>query len=558
MSFRLNIKQRFGLSLVFIIAINTSIILYALQQDASRQVREQIGRYLAETAFQFSDRLDKDMWTRSKELEQLKRSITQVAGADIAPTQQAIDQLSREIPSFSWIGLTDATGMVRASTDNILLGQSIAQRPVFAKARDKAFIGDVHDAVLLAKLLPNPTGEAMKFVDLSTPVFTDNGVFRGVLVAHLSWNWVSEIEETYFKPAYAKDNIELLIIAADGTVLLGPKAMLGAKLDLALLETAKRRNPTFATGTWPDGGTYVAGVAYGDGYKDYPGLGWTVVARQPVGLAYREVYELRRDIITIGAAFSLLAALGGVLLAGHLARPLNTIVTSSRRLLAGEIDNIPPYRGIPDIETLTEALRNLIDNLRRTRREKDRMEEMAFVDLLTGLPNRAAFQKRVQELGAHPLRKNQAVAVLYLDLDGFKTVNDTLGHQAGDMVLAAVALRLKGCLRGEDAVARLGGDEFVILLQTTVVEAQGDVRAAAKRIIKAVNHPIPIGDAVAQVGCSLGGAIWPAHAPGLDDVVRFADAALYVSKNGGKNRLSLHRAGPEAEQESGERPPEKG
>lgn len=557
MSFRLNIKQRFGLTLVLIIAINTSIILYAIQQDAGRQVREQIGRYLAETAFQFSDRLDKDMWTRAKELEQLKRSIMQNAWADIAATQQAIDQLSREIPSFSWIGLTDAAGTVRAATGEILLGQSIAQRPVFAKAQDKAFIGDVHDAVLLAKLLPNPTGEAMKFVDLSSPVLADNGEFRGVLAAHLSWNWVSEIEETYFKPVYAKDSIELLIIAADGTVLLGPKAMLGAKLDLALLEAAKQRNPTFATGTWPDGGTYVAGVAYGDGYKDYPGLGWTVVARQPEAVAYRKVHELRRDIIAIGAVFSVLAALGGVLIAGHLVKPLNAIVAASRRLLAGEIDNIPPYRGIPDIETLTEALRNLIDNLGRTRREKDRMEEMAFVDLLTGLPNRAAFQKRVQELGGHPPRKNQAVAVLYLDLDGFKAVNDTLGHQAGDMVLTAVALRFKGCLRGEDVVARLGGDEFVILLQTTVEEAQGDVHAAAKRIIKAVNHPIPIGEAVAQVGCSIGGAVWPTDAPALGDVVRFADAALYVSKNGGKNRLSLHQHSAAAGPESGERPPQK-
>ncbi len=543
---RLTIKRRFSATLIFAIAINTSIILFFVQQDASRQAREQIGRYLAETALQFSDRLDKDMWTRAKELELLKSTIRTVAARNAAEARTAIGLLSREIPSFAWIGLTDARGVVRAATDDILVGQDISQRPVFADAREKPFVGDVHDAVLLAKLLPNPSGEAMKFVDLSSPVHGPDGAFAGVLAAHLSWRWVSDIEEAYFKPVYEKDGIELFVVAADDTVLLGPKALLGTMLQLPLQRQVRQHSPAFATTAWPDGATYVTGAAFGDGYKDYPGLGWTVLARQPVAVAYREVDALGRNILSIGVAIAGLAAIAGVLIAGHLVRPLLTIVAASRRLLAGDIDNIPPYRGIPDIETLTEALRNLIANLRRTTAEKQRMEIMAFVDQLTGLPNRAALTRRLGELTAHPPRRDQALAVLYLDLDGFKAVNDNLGHPAGDVVLQSVALRLSACLRAEDFAARLGGDEFVVLAATTQGQALADIQAVAARIIKALNHPIPIGDATARVGCSLGGAIWPADAAGLEEVLRCADAALYVSKSSGKNRLSLHCPVPEA------------
>ncbi|EKO37872.1 MAG: diguanylate cyclase (GGDEF) domain-containing protein [Solidesulfovibrio magneticus str. Maddingley MBC34] len=539
---KLPIATRFSLTLVVAILANTALILYFAQHDADRELREEIGRYLAETAQQFSERLDKDMWTRSRELDVLRQVNVFNFSDDIPEIQRAIDALSQAIPSFSWIGFTDPHGLVLASTGRILAGGSLAARPVFTQALDKPFVGDVHDAVLLAKLLPNPTGEAMKFVDLSSPVRDAQGRFLGVLAAHLSWLWVREIEQAYFAPLYEKAGIETLIVSADGVVLLGPPGLLGTRVVLPLLGEARARSPLFRTTRWSDGREYVVGAAYGDGYREYPGLGWTVLVRQPTEVAFAKVRRLRATILGVG----LLAALGAmavaVLVSRHLTSPLRAIVSASDRLARGEIENIPPYFGIPDIEILTKALRNLVDNLKNTTREKDRMEEMAFLDRLTALPNRAAFQRDIQAAAGRAPRKNRAVGILYLDLDDFKPVNDVLGHAAGDIVLQAVAIRLRGSLRQGDAAYRLGGDEFVAMLTVEADVASEDLAAAAARIIEAVNLPLAAGGGTVRVGCSVGGSVWPADSMSIDEVVCFADAALYASKRAGKNVFTRHRA----------------
>ena len=539
---KIPIATRFTLTLVLAILINTASILYFAQHDADQELREEIGRYLAETALQFSDRLDKDMWTRSRELDVLRQVNAFHFADDIPEIQRAIDALSQAIPSFSWIGFTDPHGLVLASTGRILAGGSLAARPVYTQALDKPFVGDVHDAVLLAKLLPNPTGEAMKFVDLSSPVRDADGRFLGVLAAHISWNWVREIEQAYFAPLYEKAGIETLIVSADGAVLLGPPNLLGTHVALPLLGEAREHSPLFRTVRWPDGRQYVVGAAYGGGYREYPGLGWTVLVRQPAEIAFAKVRRLRATIVIVGLLAALASVALAVVVSRHLTRPLRGIVAASDRLTRGEIENIPSYSGIPDIEILTKALRNLVDNLKKTTREKDRMEEMAFLDRLTALPNRAAFQRDVQALAGRAPRKNRAAGILYLDLDGFKPVNDALGHAAGDLVLQAVALRLKGCLRLGDTAYRLGGDEFVALLAVEADEASEDLAAAAARIIEAVNLPLAAGGGTVRVGCSVGGSVWPADSISIDEVICFADAALYASKRAGKNVFTRHQA----------------
>ena len=228
----------------------------------------------------------------------------------------------------------------------------------------------------------------------------------------------------------------------------------------------------------------------------------------------------------------------------HLTRPLQNIVAASRQLLAGKLSNIPPYAGIPDIEILTTALRNLIANLTQTTREKEQMEVMAFADRLTSLPNRTAFQKDVGTIASRAPRKQRAVGVLYLDLDGFKPVNDALGHPVGDLVLQAVAIRFKGCLRQGDVAYRLGGDEFVLIVHVDAGQAADELAATAARVIKSVNLPLPVGDNTIRVGCSIGGAVWPVDSASLDEVVCCADTALYASKKAGKNTFALHQSDP--------------
>jgi len=160
-------------------------------------------------------------------------------------------------------------------------------------------------------------------------------------------------------------------------------------------------------------------------------------------------------------------------------------------------------------------------------------ENQAHHDTLTGLPNRQLFDDRLDHAVAHAKRLNGTVALLYVDLDGFKPINDTLGHAAGDIVLIEVAKRLQLAVRETDTVARLGGDEFAVILSP-----QGDresAEMAATRILQSLSTPISVGDGDCTVAASIGIGISPAQY--LDKVafVKKADAAMYEAKNAGGN-----------------------
>ena len=129
--------------------------------------------------------------------------------------------------------------------------------------------------------------------------------------------------------------------------------------------------------------------------------------------------------------------------------------------------------------------------------------------------------------------------MLYLDLDGFKQVNDTYGHAAGDQVLKEVAMRLEQCIRKEEFVSRIGGDEFVIILFLSRGQDRDMLQAVGDRIISTVGQPIAVEGGLAQVGCSIGGVLWE---EGLDlqQVMKKADTALYRVKRTGKNRLEIN------------------
>ena len=169
----------------------------------------------------------------------------------------------------------------------------------------------------------------------------------------------------------------------------------------------------------------------------------------------------------------------------------------------------------------------------KRQRAEDEIEHMAHFDLLTGLPNRPLLYDRMGIALSNAQRNKQVLAVFFLDLDGFKDVNDTLGHEAGDEVLIEVAHRLKQCVRGSDTVARLGGDEFVLVLSSTLNPA-GSV-AIATKIISALSEPIMFNDHPCTVGASIGIATYPKDGETQDALLSKADAAMYVAKEAGKN-----------------------
>ena len=165
------------------------------------------------------------------------------------------------------------------------------------------------------------------------------------------------------------------------------------------------------------------------------------------------------------------------------------------------------------------------------------LESLALHDPLTGLPNRRLLMDRLSLAIAHARRNKRTMAVMYLDLDGFKQINDTLGHDAGDTLLKMVATRLVAAVRQEDTVARLGGDEFVIVLWE-LSHADGVAKLASK-VMQAVSQPYRIQDRSVRMTVSIGVGIYPTHGEEVEVLMKSADLALYEAKRAGKNNYRL-------------------
>jgi two-component system cell cycle response regulator len=171
-------------------------------------------------------------------------------------------------------------------------------------------------------------------------------------------------------------------------------------------------------------------------------------------------------------------------------------------------------------------------------------QELALHDALTGLPNRRLLEDRIATTLQHARRNHHKAAIMYLDLDGFKDINDTYGHAYGDEILKMVAQRLVASSRKEDTVARIGGDEFMIVLSD--LAGMSDAHGPAGKLVDVVAEPFFINDLTLRLSTSIGISIFPDDAQTVETLISIADYALYEAKRGGKNRFcvtSAHTAG---------------
>lgn len=174
----------------------------------------------------------------------------------------------------------------------------------------------------------------------------------------------------------------------------------------------------------------------------------------------------------------------------------------------------------------------------RNREAQRRIERLAHYDVVTNLPNRSLLSDRLGQEVARSARAREGFAVAMFDLDGFKDVNDSLGHAAGDRLLAVVARRARECVRASDTLGRLGGDEFLAVLPRTGREGAMQV---AEKIRQELSKPYDLAGKIARVTASVGVGLFPEHGEDMETLLRAADAALYEAKRAGKNRTLLAR-----------------
>ncbi len=201
-------------------------------------------------------------------------------------------------------------------------------------------------------------------------------------------------------------------------------------------------------------------------------------------------------------------------------------------------------QAIMQIENSKKNLQSLNYTLGQEIAARKKVEEkirfMAGHDELTGLPNRALFKDRLETALNLAKRNQEKLVILFIDLDGFKAVNDTLGHKAGDLLLQEVAQSLLAAVRQSDTVARMGGDEFIILLNG--VGGEANAAAVAKKILAALGRPMSLAGQPATIGASIGISIFPDHSGDSEKLIAYADGAMYGIKKSGKNAYAFHQA----------------
>ncbi|TDV98217.1 diguanylate cyclase (GGDEF)-like protein [Halomonas alkaliantarctica] len=541
---RFSLRSRFIALIATLVFATTLLLGWVASRESAQQMEANIGNAASEAAYQMVDKLDRNMDARIKEVKLLLGMQALTTDTNPSALREQLERLQDNHNVVSWIGFTDPEGTVQAATGGILEGISIAQRPVFIEGRESLWIGDVHEAVLLAQLLPNPSGEELQFVDIATPVYDRNEELQGVLAVHLSWEWAEYIQQSIFSPAKKRQNNEILLLSAGGTVLLGPEALMGKSLNsLRHIPGPTNISPQWAIETWPNGEQFVTGYARSSGFEDFPGLGWIAITRNPIASAFAPVEQLQTAIMGIGTLLALLFAMIGWMIASRMVTPLTRLASAADQIQDGEqADCIPLESGSPEMKRLSTSMRNMVSRLLDQRQTINRLEDLANTDPLTGLPNRAFLNQYLQLAIPEAERNQQSMVVMYIDLDGFKRVNDELGHHAGDLLLIEITQRLKNALRSGDVVARLGGDEFVMVLKTKQEYLDMLTHEVSRRLLTAIAQPIFLPENKrAHVGCSLGAAWWPHHGLHIETVLQLADSALYAAKSKGKHQLVIHK-----------------
>lgn len=402
------------------------------------------------------------------------------------------------------------------------IGASYADRDYFRHAMDGEFaIG----RPVVGRTTQTPT------LPMALPLKDGDGKVRAVLVG------VSDLRSPNFLNALYTTPVG----ASGGLVLVSPRD----KLFLGASDAQIALTPTPQEGRHPQHDKAMAGFR-GVGIDvrgeieelaaiaSVPSSGWFVVARIPTAEIFAPIDRLRQFILRNSAYLLAFMCLFMTLILRRLLRPLTDAALHADRMTRGEIPFEPlPVAHDDEVGHLTTAFNRLLAKLLESRAA---LQHIAHHDVLTGLPNRQLLADRMQQALARAERRQGRVAVLFLDLDGFKPINDELGHEAGDAALREVAARLLGAVRREDTVARVGGDEFVIVLSDLQENAKEIVERVANACLNAFVPPFAIRARQCKLGTSIGMAMGVASCE-ADKLLIAADEAMYRAKESGRGKF---------------------
>jgi diguanylate cyclase (GGDEF)-like protein len=249
---------------------------------------------------------------------------------------------------------------------------------------------------------------------------------------------------------------------------------------------------------------------------------------------------LKRNLIILFTVMTILIIL--YLFAGFyqsIRGGISAIEIATRKIANGDLSERVQLEAIDETLKIQNALNKMADtliaNYKQVSEAKSALEKVAHYDHLTGLPNRALFMEKLNEAISEAHRTSRTTALMFIDLDRFKRINDTLGHQMGDVVLKSVAVQLTGIVGDKGTICRLGGDEFTILLPE--IKTKEEVERLSKKITEVIERPWVLNEEEHSIGASIGYTFYPCEAKDAEDMLRKADMAMYETKQKRKERF---------------------
>lgn len=554
---KLRLSTLMTLAVCTTVALTVGLQLSLVNHFAVRHAGMEAELRLQQLSWQMRDSLNRIVEQAAGDARLLAALPALRQARDPASARDVLESLQRTFPDYAWIGMAAADGTVTTSTKALLEGANVGARPWFQAGLHGVRASDYHPAKLLDGLLPRGT-DPWRFIDLSAPVFGMDGKLQGVLGMHLSWEWARRHARELLTPALRAYGAEIIVVRDDGTVLLGPPEMIEQKIETASLHAARKGQTGSLREEWPDGRTYVTGYSQTGAANDPASLRWVVLVRQVEEKAMEGARQLQERMLMWSAALALLLALAAGLLARRLSRPMaqlgRAIEAATQATAAGEeAPPIPLVDGFHEATVLSGTLHDLVRSEAENRRALLAMNEsleaavaertaelqaLLLRDVLTGLPNRRALLETLPEAMSRAQRVGRPAALLFIDMDGFKAVNDTYGHEEGDELLCQFGARLALAVRKTDMVARLAGDEFVVVLEMLTDYAHAE--DTARKLLDRVQEGFRLRKATVHVGASIGVAVhMPDDAPDLDAWLARADHAMYGAKRSGKNTVAL-------------------
>jgi diguanylate cyclase (GGDEF)-like protein len=354
------------------------------------------------------------------------------------------------------------------------------------------------------------------------------------------------------------DGTELMVLDAGGRVFLG-NGIGGLPLSrVTLSDMINRKQGAFTART--DAGGMVTGYAFTAGFGEFPGLGWTVIARRPAAQAFVHASEVAWTITLLGLAMGVIGIIVASLLAGRIARPLRRLTETADQIGRDSTDMLPRVRGSPEVVRLSSALRSLMVRLgfaeRRSLEAEMRAQDeakkfshdiaalraLADTDILTRLFNRRSCMGFAADALVHYARYKRPFAILMIDIDHFKRVNDNYGHVGGDTAIRYVASIIASLVRPSDKAARFGGEEFVVLLREVSLDSAETIAERLRTMVG--RNPVRFNGFDIPITVSIGVAVVDDDDRDVQDVIERADLALYAAKSSGRNVVLTRPVAP--------------